>query len=255
MSVRSSRRLKNAFRIGAVSYLNAQPLVYCLRRPYTLHTPSHLAEAMRRGELDVSILPISEVLDYPGGYEIILGIAIGCRGAVASVKLLCRVAPHKIQTLGLDANSRTSNDLARIILAHKYRIAPKIVSGSSRGKYLRDRSLDAQVLIGDDALFDGSDGIDLGAAWFECTRLPFVFAVWAVRKPVCGTTALANELLRAKTAGLQHLDEIAERSAFADKGRIRRYLRENVRYDLGAEERRAITLFGEYRRNANRASL
>jgi len=47
----------------------------------------------------------------------------------------------------------------------------------------------------------------LGQAWHEDTGLPFVYAVWAIRRDQC-LLSLGQKLLQAKQDGLAKLDEI-----------------------------------------------
>jgi chorismate dehydratase len=111
---------------------------------------------------------------------------------------------------------------------------------------------DAALIIGDAALFLdheklGATKIDLGAEWTAMTGLPFVWAFWsgpagAVDAPVCA------RLQRARDEGMDHYDDIARTYCAGDADRIAvavDYLRDNMRYDLGADERRALERYFE----------
>jgi predicted solute-binding protein len=85
---------------------------------------------------------------------------------------------------------------------------------------------------------------DLGEAWWALTGLPFVFAVWALRR---GAHSVADRLwLReAKERGLVDLDRlIAAWPAYTPEFR-KRYLTENVRFELGDEEKRGLERFAQ----------
>src|SRR5689334_21598175 len=107
-------------RVGAVGYVNAQPLLAGLARraPWielTLDYPSVLADRLSRGELDAVLISSVEYLrGVPHGYRIVPGVAIGARGPVRSVKLFLRVPPGDVRRIALDEGSRTSQVLARV---------------------------------------------------------------------------------------------------------------------------------------------
>ena len=113
---------------------------------------------------------------------------------------------------------------------------------------------DAALIIGDPALRlekavrEGVRLYDLGAEWVSLTRLPMVFAVWAVRRPAADPD-LAAIFQASRQFGLAHIDQIAETEAPA-RGiavdRARAYLSRNIRYDWGEPEIRGLTLFLEY---------
>lgn len=83
--------------------------------------------------------------------------------------------------------------------------------------------------------------IDLGQAWTTMTGLPFVWAFWVGREHALAGGHVAA-LQVARDAGVAAIDDIA--SAFtADvpaQRRAARYLRENIRFWLGAHEREGL---------------
>ena len=83
----------------------------------------------------------------------------------------------------------------------------------------------------------------MGAAWFELTGLPFVYAVWALRR-------IPNELLRrrlreARNFGLDTLDYIISSRTDFDLDFRKDYLSWHIHYHLGTDERRGIARFLE----------
>jgi chorismate dehydratase len=232
-------------RVGAVNYLNTKPLIEGLTEfapniSLSLDLPSRLADQMKRGELDVGLIPVVEYFR-GDNYSYIPGIAIGSCGPVLSVTLFSRVPWNRITSVSLDEGSRTSAMLTRILLEERlgvyptYRQLPIDVPAD-------DVTTDAVLLIGDRAmkasLADFEFAYDLGEEWTTWTGLPMVFAVWAVRDGVeLGDTELAFH--RAKELGKQRVGAIAEREAKGlelDAGFCRRYLTNIVRYDLGEAE-------------------
>ena len=78
--------------------------------------------------------------------------------------------------------------------------------------------------------------------------LPFVYAFWAGRPGALGAADVA--LLReVKAAGASHPDAVAREYFGADTASVAegaRYLRENVRFDLGEAERQGLLRFYAY---------
>src|SRR4029450_7767546 len=115
--------------------------------------------------------------------------------------------------------------------------------------YLPEKMPDAALLIGDPAL----DFLraphehqiwDLGAAWFELTKLPFVYAVWALRRGI-ENTRLRRLLNEAKDFGLDTLDHIIASRAGSDLDFRKDYLGWHIHYHLGSDEKRGLAKFME----------
>ncbi|MFM9059431.1 MAG: menaquinone biosynthetic enzyme MqnA/MqnD family protein [Planctomycetaceae bacterium] len=241
--------------VGAVQYLNTRPLVHGLATAgvdvrYDL--PSRLADRLRCGDLDVALIPVIELFRGPR-YEIVSDACIGCRGPVMSVKVFYRTPPERVATLAVDEGSRTSAALARILLAERHGVAPR-VEVLPIGAGLADTSADAVLMIGDRGLgpAGGTSGAgsfqvvqDLGDEWCRWTGLPFVFAVWAAR-PHVDTATLGPLLSRARDAGTANLAAIAAAEAARHGLTVPQclgYLRDNLHFHLGPREREAIWLF------------
>ncbi|MFM1904322.1 MAG: Chorismate dehydratase [Planctomycetota bacterium] len=242
-------------RVGAVQYLNTRPLVEGLAAPdldLSYDLPSRLADRLAAGELDVALVPSIEVFRHPE-FRIVSNACIGCRGPVMSVKLLFRVAPHQVRSLAVDEGSRTSAALARILLAERHGVSPRI-EPLPIGSTSDDTQADAILLIGDRALGSvaGSGSFqliqDLGDEWCRWTGLPFVFAVWAAR-PGADSAELAARLEAARDRGLRHLPGIAAAEAARHGLTVPQclaYLRDNLHYDVAAAELDALRLFREH---------
>ncbi len=241
-----SIKIEDSIRIGSVPYLNAKPLTYALGTSVTSLEPSRLAAELRSGKLDVALVPLMEVLEAPAGtYRVANEIAIGSERAVYSVYLNHAVPLARIKTVALDPASKTSAELARIVLEKFYHLKVQYVASSE--------GADAQLLIGDPAIayrqaHPEQKYLDLATAWCEFTQLPFVFAVWAIRLPVWRAFWTARHLRRAKEIGLACRPLIAE-NAFE-----RQYLNQNLYYELGPPQKRAIALFSEMLAEAGRIS-
>ena len=234
-------------RVGAVSYLNAKPLYHRLREfapavRLTLDYPSILADLLKRGELDVALIPSIEYLrGVERGYEILPGFAIAAHGPVRSVKLFSRVPFRDIRRLALDEGSRTSQALCRIWLAKRHGVLPTCIESLPMGVPAQESMADAVMLIGDRAMRDPNgfvESVDLAEAWYEMTALPFVFALWVARAGV-ELGDLPDSLARSKADGLAHAEELAADNAARlglDRESCVDYLTNVLSYDLGAPE-------------------
>jgi chorismate dehydratase len=240
-------------RLGAVEYLNARPLVFGLeahadRFDVRFDIPTRCAALLHEGEVDFGIVPSIEYLrgeHYVG----VPGVAIGSNGAIASVALYSRVPMERVRTVALDASSRTSVALFRILCARHVGIAPQMREMAPDPEAML-AACDAALLIGDIALlFDhetaGVQKTDLGLAWQAFTGLPFVYAFWFGR-PGLLTADDVTRLGEACRDGVAHADEVAAQHFPGDAARAAigaRYLRDNVDFGFGERELAGLTRF------------
>jgi len=141
-------------RIGAVSYLNARPLVVGLDEPpgrfsVRYDVPSRCAALLHDGEIDLGLIPSIEYLS--GDYRLVPGIRVVSDGPVASVAIFTQVPIGRVRSLALDTSSRTSVTLIRVLCHHHFRIAPEFVPHGPDLAQMT-RGSDAALLIGDPAL-------------------------------------------------------------------------------------------------------
>src|SRR3954452_24199372 len=189
------------FRVGSVRYLNAVPLTRGLEDEVVFATPSELAKMLQRDELDAALVSVTEVL-FSDRYDILDGTAIASLGEVKSVLLAHRKPIEEAREIFCDTASLTSVNLLRVLLAERG-LKPEFKPLASYDfKSLPDYAL----LIGDPALDfvlqpHDHELFDLGAAWFELTQLPFVYAVWALRRGV-ENKPLRRHLTEAREFGL-----------------------------------------------------
>jgi chorismate dehydratase len=239
-------------RLGVVSYLNAEPLVYGLAGDpaFALErdVPSRVAARLLSGELDLGMIPAAAYAD--DDYAIVPGIAIASRGAVRSVRLYHRGGDlAAVRRVALDTSSRTSVVLARVLLHEILGREVEAVAAAPDLRAMLDTA-DAAVLIGDPALYDESGAVftDLGEEWTRRTGLPFVYAFWA--GPAGATSpAQVARLREALADGLANLARIASGYDGHGAGRAalnEAYLRANIHYAFGPEEQAGVREF--YRR-------
>jgi chorismate dehydratase len=245
---RKARPGTPALRLGAVSYLNAEPTVHGLEGEPGVAVerdlPSRVAERLHAGEADLALVPSIEYAF--GRYAIVPGVAIASHGKVRSVRLFHKTALARIARVALDTSSRASVGLARVLLHSRLGRDPEYVP-MPPGLDAMLAVADAALLIGDPALDAASDApsLDLGEEWARLTGLPFVYAFWAGPPGVLGAAGVAR-LQRALAEGQAAFPEIARRMAQGDParaGRYEAYLRENIVYRLGEQERAGLLEF------------
>ena len=232
------------FRVGSVGSLNAVPLTRGLEEEVIYATPSRLAEMLQRDELDAALVSVVEVL-FNDRYDILDGIAIASLGEVKSVVLAHCKPLDEVTEVFCDTASLTSVQLLRVLLAERG-LKPEFKPLAS---YDFAALPDYAMLIGDPAL-DFALGPreheiwDLGAAWYELTNLPFVYAVWALRRGV--ENAPLRRLLReARDFGLDTLDTIIRSRTEYTYDFRQDYLGWHIHYHLGSDEKRGLAKFME----------
>jgi len=235
-------------RLGAVSYLNAEPSVHGLEREAGFRVerdvPSRVAERLHAGEVDLGLVPSIEYAF--GRYAIVPGVAIASRGPVRSVCLFHRGSLERVRRVAIDTSSRASAGLVRVLLHARLGRDPEYVRMAPALDAMLDQA-DAALLIGDPALDLESDALrlDLGDEWTRLTGLPFVYAFWA--GPTGGVSPSGvTRLQQALASGLASLGEIARRQAHGDPVRAAKYeayLRDNIVYRLGEAEQAGLMEF------------
>lgn len=174
-------------KISAVSYLNAQPMIFGLLHgahrawhDVQLDIPSRCADRVISGEVELGLMPVAMLPRVPNGW--IVGThCIGAEGAVDSVCLLSSTPVEQVEVIHLDPESRTSIGLCRILAREHWGIEPRFVPLSLHHIERELRAGEALLLIGDKALVHSGRFeyvYDLAMAWRSYTGLPFMFAAW-----------------------------------------------------------------------------
>lgn len=245
---------RSKLRIGAVSYLNPVPLVWGMlcgpereQVDLSFSTPSICAEQVEREQIEVGLVPIAEIARQ--ALEMVPGLGIACFGAVRSILLFSRVPWPRVRSLAADASSKTSVQLARLILRERFAVEPEITPQQPNLEQMLSTA-DAALVIGDAALrLDPEklpfECLDLGAEWLALTDLPFVFAAWA-GKPGIPLDRICKITCESYEFGKTRLSEIAAQEC-QKRGITRElaelYLRRHIRYELGAPEQQGLDIF------------
>lgn len=199
-------------RIGHISYANCTPIFYALRRYHDCSNytflkglPSEVNMLLLKGELDVSPSSSIELARHPDLYLFLPDLSISSFGKVGSIILFSKVPIERLngERIATAQASTTSAILLRIIMGEFLRIENTFYEESGELKNVL-KKYKAFLLIGDDALkvvqssrfkvqSENLDSrlrtlnselylYDLGELWYRFTQLPFVFALWLVRK-------------------------------------------------------------------------
>jgi chorismate dehydratase len=174
-------------KVGAVTYLNTKPLIYGMQQESFLKDhelllayPAKLAEMLKKGELDVALVPVALLPELPE-YHIVSDYCIASDHEVASVCLFSEKPLLEIRRVYLDYQSKTSVALLKILFREHWKQEVEFLSATDESYIDLIRDDTAGLIIGDRALQFRERfayRYDLATAWREMTGLPFVFAVW-----------------------------------------------------------------------------
>jgi chorismate dehydratase len=240
-------------RVSVVRYLNTAPLVWGMlhgpqagKYELSMTAPARCAEAVRRGEAEVGIIPAIEYQRMEG-LEIVPGVSISSEAPVHSVVMFSNVPVEQVRSVAVDESSRTSVALLAILLRRFYGLQARFTPAAPDAAAML-RQADAALVIGDPAMQHrgvARHTYDLATEWRRFTRQPFVFAVWA--GPQSAPLAAYGEDFRAsRDYGLAHLDDIA--AEFAPRHRltpeaVKYYLTRNINYNLENGQIEGLRLF------------
>ena len=239
-------------RISAVSYTNTKPFLYGLQHAdiidkidLSLDMPSDCAQKLIDDKVDIGLIPVAATLSLPQ-WEIVSAYCIGAVGAVNSVFIFSNCDINEVKRIQLDPQSRSSNNLARVLLKNYWKVTPDLVKDAADYATSADNAT-AFVQIGDRTF--GKTGnykyvYDLSEEWQKFTGLPFVFAAWIANKPI--PQEFITEFDKALKYGLAHrpelLKELPQRSDFD----LEDYLMQKLDFDLTEDKKKALYLFLDY---------
>lgn len=242
--------LDKRIRVGAVSYLNTKPLIFGVKRSGLMDRidliedyPSKIAAMLLNDEIDVGLIPVA-VIPQMKHHFIVTDYCIGAEGEVASVALFSEVPMKEIKKVVLDYQSKTSVNLAKILLKKYWK--KDVLFEDAKEDFLQHiNGTTAAVVIGDRALrlTNHSKYIyDLGAAWKSFTGLPFVFAAWIANKPL--DDDFIDAFNRANAYGVHHIDEVLAEISFKEYD-LKKYYTKNISYKLNEKKMEGLRMFIE----------
>jgi chorismate dehydratase len=214
---------------------------------------------LQRGDIDVSPSSSFEYALNSTDYLLLPDYSISSRGPVKSVLLF---SPYPLKDLqgrqiAITGESATSINLLRVLLLE--------YSGLTRvDDYVPVETVESLIenrqpalLIGDRAmrqaaqLPEGMHCYDLGEIWYERTGLPFVFALWIIRresaaKMAAEISALQSALGQSLKRAFGNLEELAIKTgATPEKVAALVNYWQTINYALGDQHIAGFELFAE----------
>jgi chorismate dehydratase len=243
-------QLSKKIRVGAVSYLNTKPLLYGLQQHAVYNNieliedyPANLAKSLKDNTIDIGLVPVAVIPGLADPY-IISDYCIGATGPVASVCIFSQVPMESITAVYLDYQSKTSVNLARILLKNYWKQDVLLLEAPSNFMDLIDGST-AAVIIGDRALEKYNSyayRYDLAEAWINYTGKPFVFATWVANKQI-DEVFIAN-FNEANKLGLNNIDTVVEQlSHNYNSYDLHTYFTKNISYTLDTAKKEGMAQF------------
>lgn len=234
-------------RIGKVSYLNTLPLFYLWdtsKVSFIEGSPSELVSLLRKGKIHAGIVSSVEYLYHPENYRLVKGVSISSLKKACSVLIFSNQPIEKIKSIYLTPESLSSKVLAFYILRRVYGI---------QVEQIENRELaEAHMLIGDEAIKEKLSGrwtyvYDLGEKWFELHGLPFVFALFLVRKdaPEGLELFIQKQCERSKSEFFKDLKEGRLKIKGYGELFLREYFTSCLSYELDKKEEESLKILGE----------
>jgi chorismate dehydratase len=263
-------------RISIVQYLNTAPLVWGftngrLAGKYDLSftVPSQCAEALRTGAADIAIIPAIEYQRIPN-LVALPDLAIAAQNCVRSLLIAAKKPIEQVRSIALDCSSRSTQALTRILAEEHWKITPEFFETEPDLPAMLEKA-DAAMIIGDPALrisialekesAVGQQGravcraatlgmasaeilhiYDLVGEWRRFSSLPAVMAVWAARPEVI-TPEVLSDFAASRNFGMTQITAIcleAARELELPQPALESYLRHNIDFSLGEENRRGL---------------
>ena len=270
-------------RISIVEFLNTAPLVWGftdgpLTGKYDLSfaVPSQCAEALKRGDVDVAIIPAIEYQRIDNAV-VLPGMAVAADGEVRSLLVVSKKPIDRAKRIALDTSSRATAALVKMLAPGHWGIHPEFVDAAPDPSEMLQNA-DAALIIGDPALriaikmdqlsnkvpseerccqgdpdempVQGFETIflyDVAQQWREMTGKPCVLAIWVGRKEAITPEVIAD-FQASKEYGVSRVREIAEAASIKldlPIPELERYLTENVRFDLEDDNLAGLRLYFE----------
>jgi len=240
-------------KISAVSYTNTKPFIYGLqhtgiidRIELSLDNPTDCAQKLIDDVVDIGLIPVAATLSLPK-WDIVSEYCIGSVGPVNSVFVFSNCDIREAKILQLDPQSRTSNNLAKVLVKHFWQ-ANQLTFVDNAADYGQSADpFTAFVQIGD-RTFGKKEKYpfvyDLGEEWQKFSGLPFVFAAWIANKPI--PHDFMDAFNRSLKYGLDHRRELLKELPVLPDFDLDDYLIHKLDFDLTEEKKRALYLFLEY---------
>jgi len=273
--------LKNRkLNVGKIPYANLFPIFHYLERNgnrekfrFVKGVPSELNKMLRQGKLDISPSSSIEYLKNKSQYRILPYLSISSSGPINSIFLFSKFPIEELggKQIAVTSESDTSTALLKVILKEFLSLDCKFKSTKTKNVNDLLSSYAAALHIGDTAMTEnkklrngmsgsipGLNIYDLGELWHKHTGLPFVYALWVIRKESIDKKDdlirdLSDELLNAKQFTTKKLSTIAKdapHNKWIKEEDLVRYWKD-ISYDFTRKHMEGLELFEKYALKTN----
>ena len=188
-SITKSKKIK----LGWIDFYNTIPFDYELigikpdiQIERIKSYPSKINKLLYNTEIDVGFISSAEYIENFDRYILFPNLSISALNKVKSVAIFSNTPIDEINTIYLTTQSKTSRYLTKIIFTEFFNKSIQYKDLTNLGS-VNNKSV---LLIGDDAIRYTTKFnfiYDLSEIWYKNTKLPFVFALWTVRKELIYT--------------------------------------------------------------------
>jgi chorismate dehydratase len=252
--------------MGKISYINASPVFYGLDHgllpdwlEMIAEPPAVLNRLIKNNEIILSPVSAAFYAMHHGDFLLVPDLSISCNGKVMSVILMSKYPLEQLnkKNIVFTEESATAASFFKMIFSMK-NIKPNLTTCAV--KHINDikENVDAALIIGDAALTQPWDTIyqykiDLGDLWYSMTKLPFVFAVWVVRKSFAENNPdivkkIIDLLNNSKEQGYINIEKIIEKGALKldlDITYVKKYY-DHLFCDLDDKKIKALAMFFKF---------
>lgn len=229
-------------KVGFIDYKNTIPFGVDSIKGIEIvrDVPSNLNRLIYEDRIDAGIISSAEYIQHYYKYFILPDLSISSKDKAMSVLVLSNEPIEKIDKIYLTRESKTSALLVRVVLENFMGLKPEYRHFNS------PKNKDSLLVIGDLALrlkdsFKYS--YDLGEMWYRFTGLPFVFALWCVRKEFILTNR--QEVMSLHTKLKQNIDNFFKDTPAEIDRQTLTYL-QSLDYSLKEEHIQSLMLFSNY---------
>jgi len=254
--------------IGKIPYLNSVPFYARFAHPeFSILPviPHWMGRLSEQGNIDAGPFSLMDFVAQEDRLEL-MGYCIASRDQVKSVMLFSKEGWGDLdgKRIGITDGTSTSVQLLNVLLQKKYNVHARFerLHGG-----VNDLSVfDAVLLIGDEALQRNKYGLpgfdlvyDLAREWYEWQKLPFVFAVWAIKRSLPAATKAS--VVRSLSTALEAAEEDFVAVGGSHGRRIgltdaeTRDFLAGFNYRLGEREKEAVERFVEYVKDLENVDL
>lgn len=247
--------------VGKIPYLNSVPFYHHFeKRQFRILpvTPRRMGMLEEQGQLVAGPFSLMDYFKQEQELEL-MNWCIATRDQVKSVMLFSNHGWRELsgKLVGITDETSTSVRLLQVLLQKKYGIKARFERLHAG---VNDYSnYDAVLLIGDEALkasathfrseshFNFELVFDLAREWYDWKKMPFVFAVWAIRKTLpeaikIELNSIIEHSLKNSEGHFGDIGELHGKEIGLNRTDVEEYL-EGFNYHLGDREREAMKEF------------